>query len=107
MRFPGTFTTILFFILLMGFECFGCHQKFDTKGPFSQHQLKCTKFNHKAQRRRTNYGLSIRESKVEDPPVAGGSKFPGALQIHEEGNEIIEESYGLENTVMFDTAIVS
>lgn len=61
----------------MGFECFGCHQKFDTKGPFSRHQLK---FKQEAQHRRTNYSLSIREPQVEDPPVAGGSNFPGALQ---------------------------
>ena len=115
MRFLSILTTVFLLILLMGYEYFDCHQKFDTKGPFAQHQTKCTKFKQEAQRRRANFSLTKEVAQMEISPIAGGSNFPGALQIQDTGAERVEQQAQGFNIVSpysipkynFDTAYIA
>jgi len=115
MRFLSILTTVFLLILLMGYEYFDCHQKFDTKGPFAWHQTKCTKFKQEAQRRRANFSLTKEVAQMEISPIAGGSNFPGALQIQDTGAERVEQQAQGFNIVSpysipkynFDTAYIA
>jgi hypothetical protein len=68
-------------LLLMIYECIGCHQKYDKKGSLSRHQAHCTRFKQEAQKRRTKYSLAAEIIHVDNTPIAEGSKGAGIEDV--------------------------
>lgn len=102
MKILDIWTTTFLLFLFMGYQCLGCHQIFDKKGSHKRHTAKCDKFKEEGRRRRANYGLTISTPLVDDPPEAGGSKYPGMLQ-----EEVVEVEQEMQVSAIIEDDTVS
>jgi hypothetical protein len=60
--------SLLYFLLLMGYECLGCKRGFDKKGPLRIHEGKCAQYKAETRNRQTNF------TKIVEERVAGPSR---------------------------------
>lgn len=83
----------LLLLLLMVYECIGCHHRYDRKGSLTRHQARCTRFKQEALKRRAKYS-QLAATQADNAPTAGLSNE--AEVVLEDVMDFDQEEVGLE-----------